>query len=80
MAKFTLGGKEFDTNDLTDDAKAHYQAIQVCEAKILDLNAQVAIMQTARNAYGEKLLELMIAVNDKKETLANTVDEEKIPL
>ncbi|CAN8140800.1 hypothetical protein J3998_03210 [Thiomicrorhabdus sp. 6S2-11] len=59
MAKFKLGSKEFDTEDMTEEAKAHYQAIQVCEAKILEFNAQVSIFQTARNAYGEKLLKLM---------------------
>ena len=75
MAKFTLGGKEFDTEDLTEEAKGHYQAIQVCEAKILDYNAQVSILQTARNAYGEKLLELL----EKKDDAAG-VESDGIPL
>lgn len=64
MAKFTLGGKEFDTDNMSEEAKGHYQAIQVCEAKIMDYNAQISILQTARNAYGEKLLELMDKQND----------------
>ncbi|BBP45963.1 hypothetical protein THMIRHAS_13360 [Thiosulfatimonas sediminis] len=59
MATFMLGSKEFDTDNLTEDQKAHFQAIQVCEAKILEMNAQVSIFQTARNSYGEKLLKML---------------------
>lgn len=75
MAKFKLGDKEFDTENMTEEAKGHYQAIQVCEAKILDCNAQVSIYQTARNAYGEKLLKLMEENEEKGD-----IESDGIPL
>ncbi|WP_319379661.1 DUF6447 family protein [Thiomicrorhabdus sp.] len=57
MAKFTLAGHELDTDNLTEEAKGQLKALQVTEAKIADLQAELSIMQTARNAYARALLE-----------------------
>ncbi|MBF6056878.1 MULTISPECIES: DUF6447 family protein [Thiomicrorhabdus] len=57
MAKFTLAGHELDTDTLSEEAKGQLKALQVTEAKIADLQAELSIMQTARNAYARALLE-----------------------
>ncbi len=36
---------------MSDEAKARVEAIQVCDRKAAELRQELAIMQTARNAY-----------------------------
>ena len=59
MPKMTIDGQEYDTEEFSDEAKAQLQSIQVVDRKIAELNADIAIMQTARNTYGKALNELL---------------------
>jgi len=42
---------DYRIDDLSDNAKAQLQNIQLAEAEINRLNMQLALAQTARNAY-----------------------------
>lgn len=42
---------DYKLDDLSDNAKSQLQGIQVAEAEIKRLNVQLALAQTARNAY-----------------------------
>ena len=55
MAKITIDGKEYDSEALSEEARNNLQNIQVCELKIADLKRDMAIAQTARNAYAQAL-------------------------
>lgn len=55
MAKITIDGKEYDTDTLSEDAKANIQNIQYCEQKMNELRRDLAVAQTARNAYAQAL-------------------------
>jgi len=46
---------DYKLDDLSDDAKAQLQGIQVAEAEVKRLNMQIALAQTARNAYMQAL-------------------------
>ena len=46
---------DYKLDDLSDDAKAQLQGIQVAEAEVKRLNIQIALAQTARNAYMQAL-------------------------
>ncbi len=59
MAMITIDNKEYDTESLSDEAKAQLGSIQFVDRKIAELKAEVAAMQTARNAYGKALTELL---------------------
>jgi len=59
MPKMTIDGQEYDTEDFSEEAKAQLLSIQVVDRKIADLNADIAIMQTARNTYAKALSELL---------------------
>lgn len=59
MPMITIDGKEYDTDSLSDEAKAQLGSIQFVDRKIAELKAEVAAMQTARNAYGKALTELL---------------------
>jgi len=46
---------EYKVDDLSDSAKGQLQGLQVAESKIKGLNAELALIQTARNAYAQAL-------------------------
>ena len=55
MATLTIDGREYDTEQLSEAAQAHVTNIQIVDQKIAQLQQEVAIMQTARNAYAQAL-------------------------
>lgn len=55
MANLTIGGKEYDIESLSDEAKAQLNNIRVVERKLAELQQEAAILQTARNAYAAAL-------------------------
>jgi hypothetical protein len=59
MPKITIDGKDYDTDSLSDAAKAQLTSLQVTDQEIQRLNIQLAIAQTARNAYAKALQEML---------------------
>jgi hypothetical protein len=53
--KVTIDNKDYLIEDLSDDAKNQLSSINVVDQKITSLQQEVAIMQTARNAYARAL-------------------------
>lgn len=51
----TVDGKSYDLDSLSDEAKNHIGNLNVVDRKILDLQQEIGIMQTARNAYAQAL-------------------------
>lgn len=54
-AVIKINDVDYKVDDLSDDAKGQLQGIQVAEAEIKRLNMQLALAQTARNAYMQAL-------------------------
>ncbi len=52
---WTIDDKEYNIADLSEVAKSHIVNIRVVDQEIANLKQQLAIMQTARNAYGVAL-------------------------
>ena len=52
----TLNGKDYDVNQLSEAARAQVTNIQVVDTEISRLQQQLAIAQTARNAYVAALM------------------------
>lgn len=61
MPTITIDGKEFDTDQLSDEAKGQLGSIQFIDHKVAELQAEIAALQTARNAYGKALSEALNA-------------------
>ncbi len=59
MAKITIDEKEYDVDDLSDEAKAQVVSLNFVDAELNRLQLKVAAMQTARNAYGTALKSLL---------------------
>ena len=62
MAKINIDGKEYDTDDLSDDVKGQLVSMQFCDAELQRLQATAAAFQTARMAYARAIQE---ALNSK---------------
>ncbi len=55
MPNITINGKEYDLNTLSDEARKQLQSLQFVDAELQRLQAQAAVLQTARIAYGNAL-------------------------
>ncbi|KUJ72456.1 DUF6447 family protein [Thiomicrospira sp. WB1] len=55
----TIDGKEYNLDKLSDEAKNQLTSLRVTDQEISRLQTQIAIAQTARNAYAKALSELL---------------------
>lgn len=53
--KITIDGKEYVVEDLPQDALNQLSSINIVDRKVADLQQEIGIMQTARNAYAAAL-------------------------
>ena len=63
MATIKIDNVNYDTDKLSDEAKAQLASIQFCDQELQRLQAQAAAYQTARNAYA-KALQSALPVGD----------------
>ena len=59
MAKITIDEKDYDVDDLSDEANAQVVSLNFVDAELNRLQLKVAAMQTARNAYATALNSLL---------------------
>ncbi|PJC22746.1 MAG: hypothetical protein CO065_01065 [Comamonadaceae bacterium CG_4_9_14_0_8_um_filter_57_21] len=55
MSTITIDNQAYDLDTLSDDAKAQLQSLQFVDAELARLQAQTAVLQTARMAYSKAL-------------------------
>jgi len=55
--KVTIDGKEYAVEDLSEKAKQDLVSMQLVDQKIAQNQQELAILQTARNAYAKSLAE-----------------------
>ena len=55
----TIDGRDYDPKGFTVEEMAQSDMIVACDRKLADLQAESAIVQTARNAYVAALRELL---------------------
>ena len=55
MATITIDGTEYDSEKLSEDTMNQFNSIRITDAKIQQLQTELGIAQTARNAYGAAL-------------------------
>jgi hypothetical protein len=76
MSTIKIDNRDYDTDTLSTEAKAQLQSLQFCDAELARLQAQAAVLQTARMAYS-KVLKAALPVTqdsvlvDDKSTLAH---------
>ena len=63
--KVTIDGKVYAADDLSETAKQNLISMQLVDQKIAQTQQELAIFQTARNAYANALKEqLSLVVNE----------------
>jgi len=55
MPNITIDNHPYDLDTLSDDARAQLQMLQFVDAELARLQAQAAVLQTARMAYSKAL-------------------------
>jgi|TARA_A100001011_G_C14279063_1_gene830684 hypothetical protein len=55
MVKITIDGTDYETDDMSDNAKAQLASLQFNEAHMQRLRNELAIADTARIAYSNAL-------------------------
>ena len=51
----TIDGKEYAPDELSDNAKEQLASMKIADERIAQLQSELAIAQTARNAYARAL-------------------------
>lgn len=59
MTTVKIDDKDYDLDSLSDEAKSQLQSLQFVDAELQRLNAQAAVLQTARIAYSKALQEAL---------------------
>ena len=59
MTTITIDNLEYELENLSDEAKAQLASIQFVDQKLAQLNAELAIFQTARIAYSQALNDML---------------------
>lgn len=55
MAKITIDGKDYDSDTLSAEAQDNILNLRYCDQRLTELRREMAIAQTARNAYAQAL-------------------------
>ncbi len=55
MTTITIDNKPYELDSLSDEAKQQLQSLQYCDQELARLQAQAAVLQTARVAYSKAL-------------------------
>lgn len=53
--KIQINNVEYNLGDLSENAQGQLRGVQIAESEIKRLNTQLALAQTARNAYMQAL-------------------------
>ena len=61
MPTITIDEKEYEFDQLSQDAKNQLASLQFVDSELQRLNAQIAVLQTARNAYSQALNNALVA-------------------
>jgi hypothetical protein len=60
MTTIKIDNIDYDTDTLSDEAKAQLFSLQFCDQELARLQAQAAAYQTARMAYAKALKEALL--------------------
>lgn len=61
MPIIKIDEKDYELDSLSDEAKAQLTSIQFVDAELQRVNAQTAVLQTARMSYAKALNEALAA-------------------
>ena len=63
MAKVSIDGVEYDTDTMSQESRQQFEMLVMTEQKIRQLQAEVAMVQTARQAYASALKASLVTMS-----------------
>jgi hypothetical protein len=63
MAKVSIDGVEYDSDTMSQESRQQLEMLMMTEQKIRQLQAEVAMMQTARQAYANALQASLVTMS-----------------
>ena len=63
MAKVSIDGVEYDSDTMSQESRQQLEMLMMTEQKIRQLQAEVAMMQTARQAYASALKASLVTIS-----------------
>ena len=73
MPIIKIDDKDYELDSLSEEAKAQLVSLQFVDAELQRLNAQTAVLQTARHAYAKALSDALPTSTTLSETLGETL-------
>ena len=73
MAKVQIDGHDYETEAMSQEAKGRLEMLMLCDQKIRQLQGELAMMQTARQAYANALKAALVAPSDPILGLGETI-------
>lgn len=67
MPIIKIDDKEYEQDQLSNEAKAQLASIQFVDAEMQRLNAQLAVLQTARMVYSNALKNALVGYGENAE-------------
>ncbi len=64
MAIVNIDGQDYDVDALSEESKKHIGSIKFVDAELVRLQAQAAVLQTARVAYSNALKAALVQSTD----------------
>ena len=61
MPIIKIDEKDYELDNLSEDAKAQLASLQFVDSELQRMNAKIAVLQTARMAYSKALNEALVA-------------------
>jgi hypothetical protein len=74
MAKVSIDGVEYDTDTMSQESRQQLDMLVMTEQKIRQLQAEVAMVQTARQAYANALKASLVRVSTPTFGLGETIE------
>ncbi|WP_067216955.1 DUF6447 family protein [Marinomonas gallaica] len=65
MATLTVEGKQFDINELSEEAKSCANSVSFCDNRISQLEAELTVVKMARHGFVQRLVAALPNVEDK---------------
>jgi hypothetical protein len=62
MAKVTIDGVDYDTDTMSQESRQQLEMLMMTEQRIRQMQAELAMMQTARQAYAAALKASLVTV------------------
>lgn len=74
MAKVSIDGVEYDTDTMSQECRQQLEMLVMTEQKIRQMQAEIAMLQTARQAYATALKGSLVSIQPTQPGLGELIE------